>query len=101
MMSLKLCTDIVKNYASLWRYQFNDSKLKLIVFGDSQSSDFLINFGTSSIESTKNCKHVGIEIHDSFRCSNAVNARCKKSKSSLLSVLSIESEPGEVITDAS
>ena len=67
MRSLQEQVLISEQYASRWRYEFNQSKCKLFVLGDKRNTTYTIQFGNTNIQSVPLVTHVGIDLHSSFK----------------------------------
>ena len=81
---------IVKEYSSQWRFLFNPDKCHLIVFSPRRPpTNISIEFGASNITQKESISHVGIELHQSLNSSLAIDARIKKGRASLFSLLAI------------
>ena len=90
-------TAIVKEYASPWRFLFNPDKCHLIVFSPSRPpTNLSVEFSHSNITQKESITHVAIELHQSLKSSLAIDARIKKGKASLFSLLAIDRETGFV-----
>ena len=94
---LRKALAIVKEYASQWRFLFNPDKCHLIVFSPSRPpTNLSVEFGHSYITQKESLTHVGIELHQSLKSSIAIDARIKKGRASLFSLLAIDRETGFV-----
>ena len=94
---LRKALAIVKEYASQWRFLFNPDKCHLIVFSPSRPpTNLSVEFGHSNITQKESITHVGIELHQSLKSSLAIDARIKKGRASLFSLLAIDRETGFV-----
>lgn len=75
----------------------NSDKCKLLIFSRKKSpTNVYVKFGNASIEQNESISHVGIDIHQSLKSSNAINARIQKARASLFSILSIDRDRGSV-----
>ena len=97
LKSLEKALNIVYEYSSKWRFLFNHSKCHLIIFYPQKPPiDTSVKFGPALINQTESITHVGIELHQSFKSSLAINARIQKARVSLFSVLAIDRDTGFV-----
>ena len=97
LRSLEKALNTVYEYSSKWRFLFNHSKCHLIIFSPQKPPiDTSVKFGPAIINQTESITHVGIELHQSFKSSLAINARIQKARASLFSVLAIDRDTGFV-----
>ena len=95
--SLEKALSIVYEYSREWRFLFNPAKCHLIIISPRKlPSNLTVKFGQSEIKQTESITHVGIELHQSFKSSLAIDIRIQKGRASLFSVLAIDRDTGFV-----
>ncbi|WAR12539.1 hypothetical protein MAR_026719 [Mya arenaria] len=89
--SLQNLLNITYDYICNYRYIINSTKSFVMVFGDTAKNKTNINFylGQNKIERTDKIRHVGIQLNDKMTDNDKISGACKKTESSLYSLLSI------------
>ncbi len=90
-LNLQKMLDIVYQYTCMFRYIINASKSFVIIFGHTSRRQQHVNLsmGPDQITITDNIRHVGIHLNSKMSDSDKVVNGCKKAKSSLFSLLSV------------
>ena len=88
--------NIAYEYSKKWRFKFNSSKSKVMIFGKERNPEMDIRLGDSVIEIVTSSPHMGVVLTDSRKeLSSAVDANIQLAKKDLGAILSIgsRSEP--------
>ena len=90
--SLQHQIDTVVKYAEKWGYSLNAQKCKFVIFGEkAKHIKCTIKIGNTNLQQDQTVMHVGINLHQNMTCKTAIEARLKKGRASLFSLLSIKS----------
>ncbi|MES9883665.1 MAG: reverse transcriptase family protein [Sedimenticola sp.] len=88
---------IAYDYSIKWRFSYNPDKCKLVHFTRNMHSNTRpVKFGDGFITCHDSATHVGIQLNKSLKCNDAITQRCDKGRSSIFSILSIDSISGNV-----
>ena len=79
-------------YSKKWRFKFNSSKSKVMIFGKDTNPEMDVRLGDSVIEVVSSSPHMGVVLTDSRKDqSSAVGAKIQSAKKDLGAILSIGS----------
>ena len=92
-VALESQLQVIKNYANHWGYT---DKCKLVIFNKAKSTKTVAKFGTESILSCDSVTHVGIQLNYKLNCSETIETRLRKGRSSLISIISMEESLGDI-----
>ena len=95
-VALESQLQVIKNYANHWGYDFNTDKCKLVIFNKAKSTKTVAKFGTESILSCDSVTHVGLQLNYKLNCSETIETRLRKGRSSLFSIISMEESLGDI-----
>ncbi|MES9879586.1 MAG: reverse transcriptase family protein, partial [Sedimenticola sp.] len=85
---LQQLLDIVYTYSVKWRYTLNPSKCKILAFTNKKLVNLKqVKLGNEIIAYHEEATHVGIQLNRSLNSSTSIEARCRKSRASLFSIL--------------
>ena len=91
--SLNKLLRIVFAYSVKWKFEYNPSKCKTMLFSNKSKHAKIVDpvfMGKSKLEQAVEVKHVGIELTPSLKCTSTIEQRCEKGRASLFSILAID-----------
>ncbi|MES9881905.1 MAG: reverse transcriptase family protein, partial [Sedimenticola sp.] len=90
-INLQKMLDIVHQYTCMFRYVINATKSFVIIFGHTsrRQQNVDLSMGPDKITVTDNIRHVGVHLNSKMTDSDKVDNGCKKAKSSLFSLLTV------------
>jgi len=93
--SLQNMINTVTSYANSLGYHLNESKCKCLVFNGNRKTA-KININGTILTSCNAATHVGIELNTTVKSAAAIDARVRKGRSSLFSLLTIRDSQYDV-----